>query len=619
MTHKKKKSKSKKRTISTITMVPSIVEDKKQTSTQIYILKNKNSKTKKIIKNLVNSKYFLLGLLLGTISLLIFLLDDIPNNKNFTITIKKFDSVDFNEIFRDDNPTSPLCGCLNDSVPHDGIMIPARYCKIINKGKELSNFLITCPDEGVIGPSECYSFDTKIYRFSDLNTQEIPFPELCSIIESDSLRMDSKDFIKNGFLSIITSNEIEIYSRDEETLMAFIGSNKGSTSLQKIIDKYEGNLRKIDIHNYCDLLKTDTVVKTPAVDFHSERIFIKWKDSLNILTSKGSSRVSDKIIESYNNEIKKTPVQKSYKDVTTNIAVIEKKNNIRISILSWSDQTEHDWYRKYYSQFPEPENYLYINNIPIINRKTGAIVEFTNIKPFPIPTFIDLKSNLTIDFEYLMDNLTYKELYKKFTSEEGYYFEHDSNDFEIINTIDISDAIIDSNNIENLNSSYGEKDAHLLIEEYRKLQKSIDWSKVSKTTNDTIMLGNYRGYFRYPPLHKENGVYFFVKFSDLKFSDCSGYIFSGGKTTNFSNQVLEVTNLKNIEYEYPSLFMNLDDNEKPFSIKGLGIVKIDGHILKENFLESRYALMMSTLATIICFIITIFSLFKKNRNTIHLG
>lgn len=617
MDHKKKKKNSrfKKRTISANINAPSKIEAIKQTSTQIFISKIKKTITKNLFKNLISSKFFLFSLLLGIISLLIFLIDDKPENKNFVATINKFNSIDFNEDFRDDKPTSPLCGCLNDSIPHDGIMIPARYCKVINKREELSNFLITCPDEDVIGPYECYSFDIKIYRFNDLAHQEMEFPELCSLIESDSLLSESHDYIKNGFLSIITSNELEIYSRDEETIMAFIGSNKGSTSLRKIEDKYEGNLREVNIKNHCDLSEKDSIIKVPAIDFHSEQIYIKWKDSLNVLTSEGSSRVTDKILESYNNEIKNNTVQQSYKDDIVNIAVIEKKHNIRISIMPWSNQAENEWHKIYYSQFPEPENYAYFMNIPYANIKTLAPVKFDNIKPFPIPIFIGLKYNLNIGIKYFMDNYTYDKLYKKFTSEEGYYFEHDSNDFALASVVDVTNAIIDSNSIEGYITSLGKKDAHLLLEKGQKFQKAIDWNKASKTSKDTVKLGKYRGYFRYPPLHKENGIYFYTKLSYLKISDCSGYIFSDSKKTNFDNQVIEISDLQNVEYEYPNLFMSVDDNEKPFSISGFGSVKIDGHILKENFLENRYILMLSTLATIICFIITIFTLFKTNKSS----
>jgi len=392
---------------------------------------------------------------------------------------------------------------------------------------------------------------------------------------------------------LITHNEIEVLSIDEESFSAFIGASEGTTSVIKNRDKYDDNVYQISIKNFSRNDSLGKVRKVPAVDFHSKRIFIKWVDSLEVLTKEGSSKTFDRVKEDiHKNE--KNSKELSYKNVAINIAVINPINNIRISVLSWGYMFEKKWKFEYFNQFPESDKYLYFLNVPIIDRRTIEVVHFDNIKPFSPPTILTSATDVEVGFTQLMSQETFKSLYKKFSKEDGYYYKYDDDDFELIDKIVINNGIKDKGKSDQvLNSSYGLTDARKMTAKFRELQNQIDFSKTDTIKDDTIFLKDREEYFRYPPIHESFGASLFIDFEKVKFVDCYGFIQVGDKKYAVDNQLLEIEHLTKAKLEYPSLFMNLGQDGKQFTIRGLGVVKVDGEVIKANFYENRFIILCS--------------------------
>ncbi len=420
------------------------------------------------------------------------------------------------------------------------------------------------------------------------------------------------EYLNNSYLSIITSDKLEIYSPNQESILAFIGSDLSTTTAFKLKDNYEGEISKIEIQNTPIDQSIDSATKCPSIDFLADKIFIKWKDTYEVLTPHGSSVKMLSICEDLNRK-NGDSTEISYLESATNIAVIDSKRTMRISSIPWPPEAKTYWEAKYFSQFPD--SFFFFMYRPIINKYTLAIIDDYKCKPFIAPYIISKPVGVKVSIDLIMKDHVYFDLFNKYTTEEGYYFKYDDNDFELINLFDYTNAIKDTSVILEYLSKDFTTDAHKLLDVSSKLLNATDESKAVKLNTDSFMLQGKVEYLRYPPLHRDKGIYFYNKFSNLTLNNFYGILQMDRQNINIQNQQVTLENLENVIYEYPSIIMPIDYGVKPMNIKGKGHLFIEGDKIVNYLFEDRYALMFSTIATFICFIITLISLHKGNIST----
>jgi hypothetical protein len=549
------------------------------------------------------SRAFQLAAVSGLVAILIVVLRD-TGRTPFKVTISDFEGIRYDEAIRNDDPTSPLCGCLNDSVPHDGIMIPAKSCVFRNNNKSdaATNFLITCPSESSIGPWEAFGFACTVYRFTDPQFRDIPLRSLSRLISDSIGRLPAQrselNFGKEDYFSIITHGEVEVYGESENTILSFITPVRSLTDANKVKSRFDGNVSGININSRTTLDSIGQVLKVPALDIFSGRVFIRWTDSVKILSPRGI------YTESYfaNGEKKGASgieIAAGRSSVRTNVAILLPKHNLRVSLLPWDKTYEQDWKADFLAQFnlESGEPYFFYHGMPILNIKTGEpIILKDSIRPYKTPTYLTPLSNVSVEFSELTPEAVYNELYEKFRVNGGYWYQYQPDDFEYVRFREVTDAVTDSVLFKQLlQRKYHYENASDLLSKQKHLLSLIDWNKAKDGGRSKLPLQDRQEYFRYPPLHKSPGVSFYTQVSNVEFFKCDGTVIVGDKSFPIKGQTLQLQNLDSVKYAYPSFFSKLGSSEGSFFIEGMGTVTIDGTIIQEKIWEGGIFLWISTI------------------------
>ena len=566
------------------------------------ILENIKSPKSENIKNtkfLIFSKRRLINSV-GIIFLMLILYFTLnkKTTKSFNCTLASTDNISFKVAKKTKEYTSPLCGCLDDSASHFGILLSGNDITLkrdsMDKEFNQSNFLITSPTFSIPEPTEGFSF--KANFFSIVDSENI---NLFNIEKIKTKKIYSqRRFLNVPFLSIVENENLSCKIFGRQKILAFIPSHEDKCDINVLEDKYEHRHKGVQLteqYNYFD--KEDKIV--PRIDILGDSVAFIWRGKPKILSNYGNELILGKFPDTLN---------------YINVLIVKSPFSTRLSFLSWNPKMELFWRKRYLSQFKYAG--LFLNDFPyLFHTPNGdSVADIRNIKEAVIPNFYTRDSGrISVTINELLSDEDYKMLYQYYIKNGGINIKFDSGSYVKMSRVNIIPSDLKKHEFERLvdheNEIMDSSSVHEIQDYSRRMREELKDAKFDtlKTSKEYLE----EAYFRYPPIYSSNSISIFNDVSEFKMSGAIGNIVIDGKSFSITkNNIIEFKNLKNCEFNYPVMILGL---EKPvdFKLAGEGIINIDGQEIGKSIFETNPVIIISLIFTFLGFFSINYSIFKR--------
>ncbi|WP_439697005.1 hypothetical protein ACFGVS_00580 [Mucilaginibacter sp. AW1-7] len=535
--------------------------------------------------------YSTLMILLFAVPLIYVLLEHKKSIQPFSCVVSPYKELIFKpRIDSAKETTSVMCGCLNDSIAHEGILLAGNNVIIGRKSSTLlTNYLLTAPTPTGRNLNSGFTFNVSFYCFK--SNSDLPFFSALDLRSKKEAKHIQRKFDNLQYLSIITSDKIGASSFGKFQTVSFTPVDKQRCDIKIISNDYKQQIRSVEITEKFDARKE--ISNVPNVELLGDSVSIIWKGKPKILGEIGQWFFPENFPDTLN---------------YINVLIIKSPFATRINALGWHEEMEKSWRREYMSQFKGFTSGTFVGDIPLVLFKSGKnyIINPDSIKPAPISnTFLRDTALYEISINKILPDSAYNALYKHAVKDEGFFYTFNKGAYSVGTAIDMKISPSKRSAFEktfyrrnDTTSSADEK-----LELYHKLMEYYKDAKKDTTIRKKIKLSSI--YFRYPPLPKENSISLYNEFDSVKLIGATGMLnVNGDPHPVDENNIIEMKGIRGEIFEYPALTMGINNPGK-LRISGTADVILDGTHLGRAFYETKTAIILLAIMTIIGCIVAI--------------